>query len=381
MTKPTLHAVVGFCLFGIWAIQAWSQQPAEPPLRIRDTVPLAGDIDGILHPIKCDAKGYLYLRAGSGPSDPVRKVSDEGKISSVFRLEDAPEFASLSTFDDFSVDPRGNVYLLAYGRKGKSDEGTEQVILVYDSDGKYKSTIRLNLLLNVGRLAVFSSGELLVGGEGVEKVDGELRGTGKPFVGIFDRDGRLMREFTLPQDVQREDKKSGEEIPSVHTDPSEPKPTGSEAESNTKDETNPSQEARPLERKDFLRSLSLGSAVAADDGNIYLMRATSNPVIYAITPNGTVLRRFEIPAPSEHSAPIAFQAAAGKMAVMFALAEAPRKFKGHLFTIVNAYNGEILAQYAEPPDGHVSLACYTANGFTLIGVENNRFVVKRTYPY
>jgi len=355
-------------------LAATAQQPPEFPLRVRETITVTGAPSaGFTWPIKCDAKGNLYVRFGDPlgrhMSTPVTKISPEGRVETTFRLEAAPGLDADATFDDFAVDARGRVYLLT--ERFTKEKELEKLILAYDSEGKFSTSILLEPFFAVGQLAVFSTGELLATGEKIECKGGECQSAGLTFTGIFDRKGRLVQQMELSDDIET----SPEEPKAPPLDDAEDRPaTPPEAQSG------PPAGTAKVSSEGFSRALSLGSAVAADDGNVYVMRASSNPIVYALGRDGSVVRRLVIATPSEHATAAALQVAGGRLVVIFTERNPAGKFRRNVFVVANAETGETIAHYADAL-GSSAPGCYTPDGFLLFGWEKDRLVIRRTYPY
>lgn len=371
MREPAV-AIVALAGMSLLLVDAQPQEkPVELPLRVRSSVLLAEGSGGFSLPAKCDPRGNVYLRGddafGNYLAAPVAKFLPDGKRAALFALESRQGFEPGAAFDDFAIDLRGNVYLLALKvRHGEKDPGriedVSTVIVAYDSEGNYSRTIPLNVLLQMGQLAVFPSGEFFVGGETIEETSEGFRVADHTFAGTFDRTGRLMKELTLPDDIEpqlEEQEKSSEGGAEKDSQPSLPK---------------------KLPKEEFKKALSLGSVVPGDDGNVYLMRATPSPLVYIIAPSSTVVRRLVIPAPDEHAMPSAHYAAGGRLVVMFGVRDAAGKWKGNVFVVANALTGEVLAHYLEPPGERGTLVCYSPDGFTLLGRKDNRPALIHTYP-
>lgn len=349
----------------------------ELPLRLRDTTIVAGQGSVMITlPAKCDAEGNIYLRGGSGLGNylatPLIKLSREGKRAAVFTLGTAPGFDDEATYEDFAVDARGKVYLLAF-RRGEGKEDVKQVIVAYDSDGSYDSTIELDALFHSGHLAAFPSGGFLASGERIEEVDGVFRRTGKPFTAVLDRHGKVLKELALPGDIEREEEKE---------EPGPPEPADKKPVAAANAEPEPRGGATRLAAQEFDIAFNFGSAAAGEDGNVYLMRAASDPRVYVIAPDGTVVRTLTLAAPSKQSQPSpVFQAAAAKIVVGFHELESAGKARRDLFVIANAETGETLAHYVGTTELGSAVACYTPNGFTFLGAEAGRMVIRTTYPF
>lgn len=338
-----------------------AQEPPSLLFRLKETVPVVGELAvAIMNPVKCDPESSLYMR-GYAPANPmaspILKISREGKRAAAFAIHSAPGFEE-ARVNDFAVDLRGKVYMLAIKSKD------ELAIVAFSRDGQYDSTITLDRVFLPGQLAVFPSGEFLVSGA---EIDENRKPTGRPFTAVFDRSGRFIKELVLPLDVQREPPEA------THN----PTPPSAPQESNAQAAEAPVK----LQARDFDRAISLGNAVAADDGNIYLMRATTNPLIYVISPGAEVLRRLVIAAPSENSRSVTVKVAGGRVVVEFALRDPGGRFTQHILVMASAETGEVIARYLSPPEIGGALACYTPDGFIfLAGAETDQLVIRTAYP-
>jgi hypothetical protein len=358
--------LIVFAITGLVASTLLAQEAPQLPLRPKEAVPIAGLYSGaIMGTAKCDASGNLYVRlydlSSDGLASPVLKISSDGKSVSRFDIRSVSGFESAEV-DDFAVDPRGNVYLL------RSKPGEPVALVVFNPGGSYDSIVKLDSQFEAIQLAIFSSGEYLVSGT---KEDEECQNSDekeknseladKPFTGVFDRVGRLILEVTLPKDIQNQ--KEGHDPPSAAVNKSESaKPTQSQS-------------------SDFRQAMVLGRAVSTRDGNIYLMRASRRPIIYIISPAGSVLRRLEIGPPSQDAVASDLHVAAGKLAVKFAERDPAGRYRKHSVVLVNAESGETLALYPVTPAIGGALACYTGDRFAFFGAnEQGQLVIRYASP-
>jgi hypothetical protein len=228
-----------------------------------------------LRPIKCDARGNLYLRNYLPPrplAAPVVKISPEGEAKGTFSLEAVGGFTE-STISDFAVGPGGEVYILAIG--AKEHQEPEVDVFAFAEDGSYRWNVKLEEFFSADHLAFFPSGEFLVAGTRRGKAAPVPPGAGpeaarektppvlEPYTAVFDRGGRVVRKLTLPGDVQLGDASlSAEQKFAVQA------------------------------------AISVGTAVTGDDGNVYLMRRTEKALVFVLSADGTVVRRFELEPPS-----------------------------------------------------------------------------------
>lgn len=365
------------------ALPLQAQEVPSLKLRLKEMVAVASQrAVPIKLPAECDRQGNIYIQAYVPPylpPFPVIKISREGKVQASISPLALPEFSDAG-FDPFAVDLRGNLYWVVYQSKkykNKPEEYGEVSLVVFDEKGKYDSLIRLDNSLAPRQLAVFPSGEFLISGE---RLDEKQHGTGQPLTAIFDRAGRLVKELGLPDDIeeQREDLEAADAPPPESYTGSEqhpaPKPQGQA-------EPTPSNPLPP-KTEGFQLALSRGKAVAADDGNIYLMRAISPPVIYVIAPGGSVARRLSLKPPDPYAMPLEMKVAGGRVAMMFVTPDGRGRLTKHTLVIANAETGEVIAHYPTGPEVGGALACYAPDAITFISTtQDGSMVLAVTHPY
>ena len=309
-----------------------SQQTQTLTLRVRDRISITTENeDPFQDPIKCDSDGNIYVRPYVRPlsmAAPVVKISLEGKRTATFAIRSVPEFDK-SIANDFAVGPRGEVYIISSNAKGKQ-------IVSFDANGEYHSTVKLEGAFLPEQLAVNSSGAFLVGGYKEQK---DNRATGTPFTGIFDHSGRLIKELELLGDL---------------------KPSKDAADK---------QKGAPLDP-----AISMSNVVAVDDGNFYLMRASTPPVVYVIAPDGSVAHQLKINPPGLGFAAGVMKAGGGKVVVEFYRAAKGQTPAEQVYSVLDATTGDRFANYVLPPEmpHGGAFACYTPNGFTFIDANSNR---------
>jgi hypothetical protein len=107
--------------------------------------------------------------------------------------------------------------------------------------------------------------------------------------------------------------------------------------------------------------VSLGQATVGQDGNVYLMRRTPSPVIYAISSAGSVVHRFQVESPDPAMMPAGLQASANRLAVLFR----DENTKQQLLKIIDMETGDPAGQF-KADNLSSALACFQA--------KENRFV-------
>jgi hypothetical protein len=293
-------------------------------------------------PMKCDAEGNVYFRAFQYPrptAAPVAKISVDGKQVVHFALKNSNS-SEIQEADitDFTVDLRGNVYLLA---RVQEESVVRFYIVGFTPEGKYETARSLDLGFFPAQIAVFASGEFLITGSNVQ---GEgAKATGEAVTAIFDRDGTFVKKIGASADVK----------------------IGPPAGGAKKDET-----AEPTEPTDPAAAIHLGMAMPGDDGNIYVLRAADEPFVLVISPAGEVLRKIVIkPSNPRYSKLLEIQVSSGKLVGQFQRSdvEEGRRYDDLVqYSVFDAATGERLMDYRPSPQLQEMFACYTPKGFTFL---------------
>ena len=286
----------------------------------------------------CDARGNIYFEPGMPyPADPAKwpvvRISADAKQVTTITPDSVPGFNGGLSFASFTVGLRGEVYVI-----GATSDSFR--LITFDDEGQYSSISRFDRTdFNPSQLAAFPSGELLVSGERMPG-RGEA-GRSEPFTAIFDRNARLLSDLKLAGDVKQQASPSG----------------------------NPG----PI--------LSNGAAVGADDGNIYLMRATERPLVLVISPGGEILRKLTLDSPGERFHGSHFSVAGGKIVMEFFKPNNDEQNSGtFLYSLFDAETGERQFDYEPTEDANGIFACYTPGQFTFLGPDNDRLVIVHAVP-
>ncbi len=320
------------------ATEKTPRQPNAGKLSLIETRELKSEVGGmLLLPVRCDSGGNLYLRTGADERALIRKASLDGKADTAIPKGPIPE-APHPHLGTFNVDANANVYQLA-------SVGVQRYVFIFDSRGDFKSKARLDPGFEwlPGFIAPFASGDLLVSGVRVHLEAGEQ--TRKPFTGIFSSDGAFRKEVTLPDDEKLHQMAEAGDAHLIS--PSSP--------SNN-------------------RAFSFGSAEAAPDGNVYMMRSTESPIIYGISPGGTVAKKIVVElSDTSFSALEPLHVLGSRLAVLF-----HNERSGEDMIKILSTEGEPLATYTSP-SGPTSpgpgLACWTApDRFAFVGVAESGYL-------
>jgi hypothetical protein len=280
--------------------------------------------------VRCDEKGNLYLRpynsemaiSHSVLKGPIQKIDSDGNIVTTYSVSDAvPNSSGGVAGVAFFVSGDGTLYRIVATNERKPT----LYILKFGQDGSVDSAIHLQTDFFVPyQLAVFKSGELLVsGGLGEKQIEA--------FTGIFDSTGKLIRKISNSEDEESTKK--------VQVDAS-----------------------LTFQGSGFISSaLASGDVAPGSDGNMYLMRASSPAVIFAISPAGEVVKTFKVDSGDPQFTAITLRSAPGRLAVSFRRDQSPE-----LFIKVVDFEGNVLAAY-HANDRRLRapfVACYVPPAFT-----------------
>lgn len=257
--------------------------PKPPQLALVDSVVVKSEMaQGFVDPLKCDGDGNLYLMSAVDATSGIRKLNARGERLALFVANSASDLqVQLATY--FSVAPNGDVYQLAFLRKT-----IDRAVLVYSKDGKYKRHIKLNVNFDwvPSEVASFPDGDVLVAGSKSDpNSDVHVK---LPFTALFSSSGTLRKQVALEDDEKIQDMAvSGDSrvVPPDHP---------------------------------FSNMAVVGGQMeAAGDGNVYLMRRMSPAIVYAVSPDGEVVKRFSVDPGNADYMPISMHIAGRRIAILF----------------------------------------------------------------
>jgi hypothetical protein len=298
--------------------------------------------NSISMPIKCDSKSNIYAQIDE-PDDengrtPVRKLSPDGKVT-VFALPamDGKKGQILG----FSPSGDGGLALLTvYG----DQNGTRYYVEKYGEDGSFKSRFKLPDEFEPMRLALSPDGTALVSGmrlgapaEGEEKA--------RPFLGLFDRAGELVRDVTL----------GGDTAP-AGGDPSTANAVPGGVKQGTRE------------------ALELSSVQFSSDGSFVLARLQSLGPIYIISPDGFALKTIHPSVPSgSHLDSVAVNGSTiAAEFVRMKLGSTQHEISDIFISLINSQTGEQQALYHHSSwKIGASLACYKNDTFWFLAADEN----------
>lgn len=312
---------------------------------------------------KCDPDGNVYGGFAARSGNSITRISANGSQPTTFSLSAVPdpEITSdrLPIISEFAIGTDGSLYLLVlmkrqdsgsnaepYRAKGMNPGRFEYRIITFNSDGKYHSQFKLDQGLAPNRIAVFSSGDLMLAGLEPDPGGGDHP---VPFAGVFDSSGRFMKDISMPRDLRSPD---GNQDRSVSS-------RGSWAWRN-----------------------SSRNAQGANDGNVYLLPNAAGAPVYVLSPGGEIVRTIKLESAANER--LGMSVAAGRL-ISWSQHVEPRRLQrvnsppptdqtataasnDSLFRIFNIQTGELAAEYSASPDLG-TFACYSPDGFTFVRLD------------
>jgi hypothetical protein len=287
----------------------------------RVPVSVAGDYHGgIAFPTACDEQGRLYvklIKAGPGMVGPLFRLSSKGVVEAEFDTSEA-------VINRYAVRPGGGVVMLRVN-------GGKKFIDNFASDGTRESSVALDrppVPFFPSQLAVFHSGQILLSGLQYRHGPGYKASTA-----IYDPAGHLVKQFALDEDLKIE-----REIDV----------------GDGKDATR---------QQEHSEAVDTSVAITADDGLVYLMRATSPPSVYAISAAGDVVRKIVVKAPTATGTPnFGIRVIKNRLVVRFHrscdVSADPDSCRSSTYAVVDASTGQKLAAYEADEEATGTMACY-----------------------
>ena len=291
-------------------------------LHASSTMNVASEMGGAFQiPAKCDADGNLYIRkyaVDRALLGPVVKIDPEGKRTALF---DPAAFSQLALdrADAFSPAPDGGIYRIAQ----KGVVKPRIYVLRFSSDGSPSSAALLDADFEVYTFAAFAEGNFLV--SGVKRDPQNRHDHGRNFTAVFSADGRELAQLSFEK---------------PHTTP---KPEAKPENVNAGDQPVP--------------TLDLADAEVGDDGNLYVMRASSPALIYVIAPSGEIVRRLRVKTPLKDARPNAFHISGNRLALSFADAEG----ESQTLIVADTQTGDEISRYSDSAGLGPTFACFSAN--------------------
>src|SRR5579871_439803 len=291
--------------------------------------------------IGCDQEGNFYarlLRDGRGAATfnaPLYKISPDGKIDATFDGGNNFEEGNRTYGLGASITDDGDIYQIRWSEKRLPEAPVQQFIVRYSKDGSIKSKVKLESQGHTFRQVVaFKSGDLLVSGSADK---------GGAFTAVLDPGGKMLSNISDPDDEQPID-------PVTPIDGSESK------------------------RGPARQSFDQGHAIAASDGNIYLMSSVSQPLIYAVSPSGQIVHKFRVDPGRSGLVPLSIFSSPGQLAIFFAFEKS--QSSGGLLKVIS-FEGRPIATY-DVDAGYLS--CHAPTYMTVADIDAGMLVLNRVEP-
>ena len=293
------------------ASAAFAQKP-ELTLRLDKEKPVLGLLRSgvILNYPKCDSARNIYFRylTGSVVNSSLIRIAANGESSTILNFDQLTDAAKGSRIYDFAIHNK-SAYLLGLNQEGKP------IVLICDDHGTFKQVMTLDRDIHPNKIAVFSTGEMLVlGSRNIATTSYEY----EPALDVYDIVGRFVKSVSLkPPSLDL----GGEKKP-----------------------------------EDRFKGVDL-SLVESGDSGVYIVPYGTKAEAYLISPSGEVENQVPLAIPENDMKPVSLSVGPGQLLMEYAK-ESTGQFKYVLF---DAQTGELQYTY---DTGAVSgvLACYDWNG-------------------
>lgn len=120
------------------------------------------------------------------------------------------------------------------------------------------------------------------------------------------------------------------------------------------------------------------SVAAGNDGNIYAMFPTSEPIVYVISPDGLIVRSFFVPLPAHYTA-LAMRWAWGFNGLLLESAEIENHgatAEHTLFSVVDPGTGEVVGNYRAGAKLGTVPGCFTQQNIYFLGSDKGKLVMR-----
>jgi hypothetical protein len=248
-------------------------------------------------------------------------------VGSLFRLSskgaiEAEFDTSGALINRYAIRPDGGVVMM-------HTDGYFKYLDNFGPDGTRESSVavdRAPIPFFPSQLAVFHSGEILI--SGLQYHPGYKAATA-----IFDPAGHLVKQVILDGDAETEHAIAND----THAQ-----------QQNTS-------------------AIDTSVAITGDDGLVYLMRATSPPIVYAISAAGDVVRKITVRAPAGTGSPdFGIRVVKNRLVVQFRRScdsadSDSKSCRSSAYAVVDATTGKPLAAYEADDDVSGPIVCYAAD--------------------
>jgi hypothetical protein len=316
--------------------------PLSVELVVTKKVELRGPLEdlvtfGLLKEMTCDSRGHIFSPSNRKYGDAINAIvrfTDDAASYRTFSIDEL-KYLEDGTITDFDLEPNGDLYVLArqvlkYSPQTVPVEFGRTFIVHYDQDGTVRSQVQLKMNTDNFRptgLAVLKNHEYLVVGR-------QQISEGKTFMTaqIFEANGNLSTKLGLNRDGTK------------------------------------------TSNSGAARSTRVFNPIAIKaNGFVYVMRGTTNELIYVLSETGSLLKTIQLKPDSlefdspqiigndlivdEHS-PLSKETDAG-----VEVRSGPQR---RSFPVFSLETGEIILEYYWHEET-LGLACYAPGSFTFIG--------------
>lgn len=337
----TAYRLLLFALLCGMASMAQMPPVVNATLGISKDVPSAEPGGSFIGILRCDDEGSVYFRTYDQTlrgKEPIKRLTAKGVKTASFDVASVTEVPGMRS-GQFAVGSKGDVDELAWDK---------DVFLVhYDQTGKYQGKTYLDARFIPYSVAVFPTGRFLV--TGLQPPTTTEPFANRLFTALFDNAGHVLKQIVFSDD---------DAITAA----------AARGDSNF---------VRSSSLPDGNYAVAFGAAFIGADGNAYVMRRVSPAIIYAVSPNGTVLRRFIVDPGKAGLEPSTMEMDGNSIALMFW----DNVAKEMIVRIVDAPSGNVTATYnGVGASIGAALACYRNNVFTFLGSNNNKLLLHVVTP-
>jgi hypothetical protein len=320
--QPQVNKILA--VFALLCVFAPPKTPQTKTLVAKSRIPISvvGEYlpGNIAFPTVCDGQGRFYvklIKPGLGMVGPLFRFSSKGVAEAEFDT-------SGELINRYAVRPDSGVVMMRLDRGKK-------VVDNFGPDGTRESSVYPEnppIPFFPSQLAVFPSGDILISG-----MQYRAGPSYKASTAIYSPAGHLVKQFALEGDAQIE-----REI-----DAGDGKDTDLQ--------------------KRHSEAVDKSVAITADDGLVYLMRASSPATVYAISDAGDVVRRIVVSAPTGTGSPdFGIRVVKNRLVVQFRRTcegdVGTDSCRSSTYAVVDATTGQKLAAYESDREAAGTLACY-----------------------
>lgn len=303
-------------------------------LKLDKTISAADLGASTVMPVHCDSAGDVFVRRfqASDGNLPLIKISPDGKLRAVLDIEAAGMKDNLSKliWKSFAIANDGTAYQLV-----KDQQGTV-IVLKFDTEGRYDKAIFIGKFEPM-QIAVFRSGSFLISGSSI--VEGALPGSFPLFAGIFDQNGKLVRQIQV---ISSDSERTGDI------------------------------KSKAGDRVAY--SLPELGIAESDGMNAYLLSQGSKPRVSVVTEAGELDHQIVLDPPNESVSQVsALKVGNGQLMVeYFQPKSGPSGNTTYYLRTYQDRNGELLSEYSRDPEVRGALACTDSRGsFTFLSEDKS----------